>query len=388
MKIKQVLIKEEKDKIVKQATQLNARYKAAQGEQRLTHGLLKEFKFMKNIDTLDKFKDLITSCEFWADTWAISTIERIFNIKLIILSSEMYRNKETDNVLQCGEINDKLLKEKGEFNPEYYIILDYTGDHYKLITYKKRGALRFKELPYDIKNLIVNKCMERQSGAFSIIPEFRDFTKGNSYNIEQDAESEIESLKINKLYDDKIVFQFYNKSNGKPLPGKGSGEMIPPENIIEFSKLSKIDNWRQKLDNFWNKNPIKLDGLSWQSVEHYYQANKFKKNNIDFYKLFSIESNSGLSTDPEYAKAAGSKTGKLGKEKLRDKSITIDVDFVENSDRIMEKAMYSKFTQHSDLQDLLIETKNAKLVHYVKANPVEVYDNLMRVRKIIIDQNN
>ena len=36
------------------------------------------------------------------------------------------------------------------------------------------------------------------------------------------------------------------------------------------------------------------------------------KSNLEFYKLFSIESNSNICNDPEYAKAAGSKTGKLG----------------------------------------------------------------------------
>ena len=36
---------------------------------------------MKHVDTLDKFKAIIKKCEFWADTWAISTLERILNIK-------------------------------------------------------------------------------------------------------------------------------------------------------------------------------------------------------------------------------------------------------------------------------------------------------------------
>ena len=31
---------------------------------------------------------------------------------------------------------------------------------------------------------------------------------------------------------------------------------------------------------------------------------------------------------------------------------------IENSNKIMEKAMHAKFTQHSDLKELLIETKN------------------------------
>ena len=48
--------------------------------------LLEELKFMKNIKTLESFKELIQKCDFWADTWAISTLERLLNIKLIIFS--------------------------------------------------------------------------------------------------------------------------------------------------------------------------------------------------------------------------------------------------------------------------------------------------------------
>ena len=42
---------------------------------------------MKGIETLEVFKSKIKKCDFWADTWAISTLERILNIKFIRMSS-------------------------------------------------------------------------------------------------------------------------------------------------------------------------------------------------------------------------------------------------------------------------------------------------------------
>ena len=63
--------------------------------------MLEEFKFMKGIDTLEKFKKIIKTCDFWAETWAISTLERLLNIKIIILSSEAYKLGDLLNVLQC-----------------------------------------------------------------------------------------------------------------------------------------------------------------------------------------------------------------------------------------------------------------------------------------------
>jgi predicted NAD-dependent protein-ADP-ribosyltransferase YbiA (DUF1768 family) len=285
--------------------------------------------------------------------------------------------------MQCGQLNDEYLENKGVFYPEFYIILDYTGSHYKLVGYKKKSIFKFQEIPYDIKKLIVDKCLEKNAGAFSLIPDFQKFKSSIQKTDTKDVQPDLQELseaKLRGMYDDNTVFVFYTKSNDKPLPGKGSGEKIPADKIKEFSSLASMSQWRKKLDDSWVQ-PFTLDNHKWNSVEHYYQASKFKKMHPDFYLSFSLDSGTELSNDPEMAKSAGSKNGKFRGELLRPVEVSIDPDFFGKRDK-QEKynAQYAKFNQNEDLKALLMATKDAKLTHYVKGYPAEVLDDLMIIR--------
>jgi predicted NAD-dependent protein-ADP-ribosyltransferase YbiA (DUF1768 family) len=62
----------------------------------------------------------------------------------------------------------------------------------------------------------------------------------------------------------------------------------------------------------------------------------------------------------------------------------VDADFWENKNVIMENALRAKFTQSEKARNVLKETKNAKLVHYLgRGKGIEVWDNLMKIRKQI-----
>ena len=360
-------------------------------QNRNTAKLMQEYRFMHDVDSLEKLKKKIRTCNFWSESWAISTLERILNVKLILLSSESYKADDLSNIILCGQLNDPILENKGVFTPEFYIILDYTGDHYKLIGYKNKRIFKFSEIPYDIKNLIIDKCLEKNSGPFALIPDFMQF-KEKLHKTPEKMNSDIEyeelsDARLRGLYNDDVIFQFYSKSNEKKLPGKGPGEKIQNNLISEFAELATIPDWRRKLDNRWFQ-PFTLDNHQWGSVEHYYQASKFKKNNPAFYLSFSLDSGTELSKDPEMAKSAGSKTGKHKNELLRPKEVQIDPDFYgTRHKKELYDALYAKFTQHDDLRKLLLATKNAKLVQYARGAEPVLYNDLIVIRDKLRREN-
>lgn len=348
--------------------------------------VIKEYKFMKGINTVEQLKKQIRTCEFWAETWAISTLERILNIKTILLSSEAYREKDLANVIQCGQLNDSLLENRGVFLPEYYIIEDFTGGHYKLVSYKDKMIFKFSELPYDLKKKIAEKCLEGETGTFAIIPDFQQFKKtikktgSSSGKGVEEYYDDLSESKLRGMYDDDTVFSFYSKSGDKPLPGKGAGEKIPNDKIKEYTKLASIPQWRKKLSDYWVE-PFLLDDHKWSSVEHFYQASKFKRMNPDFYLSFSLDYGKELGKDAATAKAAGSKDAKYNGTLLRPLDVQIDPDFFGTRDNEAKtKARKAKFTQSEDLKNLLLATKTAKLVHQQKGKKPIVFDDLMILR--------
>jgi predicted NAD-dependent protein-ADP-ribosyltransferase YbiA (DUF1768 family) len=353
---------------------------------------INDVKFMKDINNLIELKKYMRLCEFWADGWAINTLERILNIKIIIMSSRMYGAKDYNNVLQCGEFIDPIIESRGEFNPEFYLMVEHTGSHYMLIGYKKKHIFKFGEIPYDVKKMITDKCMERNAGIFHLIPDFDSFKMGISGKPILPSFDELGEAKLMNLYDDNIVFMFNSKSASAPLPGKGAGEKIPLEAAPFFAELAAIPEWRKKLSNFWtnpDKSPLfTLDNHQWASVEHYYQGSKFKRDHPEFYLSFSLDSGTDLSKDPALAKEAGGKSGKFKGELIRPKEVTVDSDFfLKRGEKEMSDAQTAKFTQNEDLKKLLIETKNAKLVHYVRASPPVTFDFMMILRDRLVKES-
>lgn len=373
----------EKNSLLNLSTKVKKEHDTYVNNKKINRDLLMEYEFMKGIDSLKKFKELIITCDFWAEQWSISILEIILNIKFIILSNESFKSGDLNNVLQCGHTNDKLLKNKDFFTPEFYIILDYDGSHYKLVEYKKKRIFKFSEIPYDIKNLIVKQCMRKNSGIFNLIPDFKNLKNeldpirgGGSAN---PFYQELSEAKLKGLYKDNIVFSFYQNSDNK-LPGKGAMETIPNDMVTDFSNLTLISEWRKKLDITWMQ-PFKIDGHTWPSVYHYFVANYFKNTNKDFYLQFTSDSQSEISKSINLAKASISKKGKFNNIQVRPENVVLDKEYNDERKRKnLYAAQYAKFTQNEDLKHLLLETKNAKLQQINDSREPDVLEDLMIIR--------
>jgi len=389
-----IISKTEKIEIIQQTKELKDEIDNLNDQLTLLNDQINDYKFMKNISSLEELKNYIKTSNYWADEWAIKQLEIILKIKFIIFSHDRYLNNDVQNVLQClfGIANEET-EINNNFDVKYYIMLDYGSSHYELMTYKDKLIFVFSELPYDVKVLISDKCLERMSGNFSHIEDFANFKNEyerqkeqigginkNKNENENDGQimEELYQFGKGKLWDDDVKLYFYNGSFDN-LPGKTLGEKISKNKIKSFASLSRIKNWRKKLDNFWVQ-PFVLDDKTWASVEHYYQANKFKNDNPDFYDKFSMDSKSSLSKNPSKAKELGENKNK------RPNKISVDKSYDKTIGNVnMYSAQEAKFTQHDDLAKTLLATNKANLYYHRKGNYPIQSTNLMLIRKKILD---
>ena len=131
---------------------------------------------MRNIDTLEQLKNYMKTTNFWADSATISRLEVLLNIKIIILSEKNWEKRNYNNILHCGDMLNEIIESKGYFKPNYYLVVSYTGNHYKLITYNSKKIFTFNELPYVIKEDIVENCLQSNGkNTYDLIKQFVSF---------------------------------------------------------------------------------------------------------------------------------------------------------------------------------------------------------------------
>ena len=369
---------------------LNKKYNEIKKKIEIDNDLLGDFGFMANVKNIEDLRTYIRTSNYWADTWAISTLERVLEIKVIILEE----TTDPNAVMQCGQLNDDIAS----FSPKYYILANYTGgNHYELVTYKKKGLFIFSEIPYGIKVLVVNKCMERNAGPYAIIPAFRQFQSDLGLEVAEPSEK-TEEAERSDLYDPKYQFVFYHKSDSSKKPGDGSGEKPVPKNeLTMFVGLIQkpVLPWRQQLDDQWSNAAFTVDHLRWTSVAHYLIALPFRKSEPTIYKAFSLDgSDKDLSTDIKVAKEAIDKkkiNGKMTegkyyvKYKIVSKSGELGEDEIETA---RKNALMAKFSQNADLTTMLLDTRNAVLKQFNPGKEATADILLMTVRKSLKGNGN
>jgi predicted NAD-dependent protein-ADP-ribosyltransferase YbiA (DUF1768 family) len=116
-----------------------------------------------------------------------------------------------------------------------------------------------------------------------------------------------------------------------------------------------------------------LDDHKWRTLEHYLQGSKFRRENPKHYLNFSLDSDSDLSKSVALVQDKG-------KDKDKDKDVQTDADFGTREEKEREDAQYAKYSQNSYLADMLLNTRNAKLVQFRRGKPPIVCNELMRVR--------
>ena len=342
--------------------------------------------YMKNVDSLDAMRSYVQTSSYWAETWAISTLERVLNVKIIIFSEEAYEDKALDSVLNCGELNAELQKAK-QFNPDHYIMVSLNHNHYRLVSYKEKPLLTFSEVPFDVKMLVLNKCLEKTAGPYYIIQDFRNFKSKFGINPDEGKPRNYEDeVGEGDLYDSDVVLVFYATAQKRAKPGNADGEKIPKIKVSQYEPLAKIDDWRKKLDDEWVGTALNIDGKRWSSVQHYLEGAKYKKGHPDIYEQFSLNSDSELSKDVKKAmshKGLVVVAAAMDKKTKAPKAPKVDLDYHLGRDiEEREIALRAKFLQNEEMRVLLKNTKKALLLNKVKRGvPPEPDTLMMKIRK-------
>ena len=375
--------------IAAQAETVTRDLRAENEKREAAEDYLGEFEFMEGISNLAGMKAVLQSQKYWGDTWAVSTLERLLNVKFIIFSKRAFDEGDLDNVLLCGQNNDSVLERRGTFDPDFYILLGLSGTdsgntHYELIAYDGERALDFAQLPYRVRYLVLTRCLERNAGPYSLIPAFRDELA--RVQPAADAESS-ESAPGGSTPAGKAVFQMYGKSAGGPRPGEGTGEALGRHDAQEFADLAAIPNWRRLIsDDGPNAADIKgskcrecleIDGKRWATVRHYALAARYAAEHPEFRDRLSYDSGEKIGRDVDAAtRVAKGARPKKGEPAAPASDAEADAQEMEAERRARE----AKFAPGTRANKALVATRDAALRLYVRGAPAQAATGLMQLR--------
>lgn len=157
---------------------------------------------------------------------------------------------------------------------------------------------------------------------------------------EPEAKQIPEAPKVEEAKEEEEEENIILKPEAAPMLGGGNGPIRFYSKIPEFKELSNM-----------YASPFEMDGKTWPSVEHYFQAQKFP-------------------SDPAYQEEIRkAKSGLKAKSLGQSQEHPIRPDWNTYRLEAMEKAVRAKFTQNEALKKLLLSTGNRELQEASPTDP-------------------
>ena len=163
-------------------------------------------------------------------------------------------------------------------------------------------------------------------------------------------------------------FCFYSKSRDVK-PGKGANEIV--NDASQYEELGQIKDWRKVLSNF-HVSQFVYNGLTYNTIEHVFQAKKIELVDKEKALWFTVESNHEIGQGDGEMARKNRKLVKLDKEHL--------TAWSKIRDQIMKDAAIAKYATSEEARNVLMATKEAELWHIMpRAAPVR-FTHLEEIR--------
>jgi ribA/ribD-fused uncharacterized protein len=145
---------------------------------------------------------------------------------------------------------------------------------------------------------------------------------------------------------------FFYSASADRAPGAGRHESVADPSA--YAALARTRDWRKMLSNFWVADFV-IDGATYRTVEHCFQAAKIALADPALARQFALESGS------ELARGDGAAARKQRKLVLLNAAQLLRWEREKHA--VMRSAMRAKFAQHSALRAVLLATGDAQLWH-------------------------
>lgn len=336
---------------------------------------------MEEYNTLEKYREYIRTPKFWANEWAIETLEKKLQVKFILFP------ENTTDIYTVGTLD----------KPNRYILAAFVnGNHYNLIQYNQTQLfLSFEALPYSVKCLGVQQRFQ--------IPDFTHFrceVVGGGGDDEEDLEEEENSSEDDG---EKDLDKFVLSADAKTHPFSTKEKHLRFFELRRYNK-EKIKNketagWERVLsDDFLVDPPLTIEGHTWNSVTHYVLAGQFHPHSA-YYRYFSADSHTLISQNVAVAKRAVEEPGdytwahKKSGHAITDKNVlknTVCVPMTnvqrdtlteERKQKRRRTALEAKL-KHPLIKHLLISTLDARLYQNDRGNKDTLLMELREKRNV------